>query len=206
MGLYSKYVLPHLLNVVMAQKHITQQRTKVVPLATGRVLEIGLGTGHNLAYYDVAKVTKVYGLEPAAEMRAIAGPAIEAAGIDVELLASPAEDIPLDDDSVDTVLTTYTLCTVGDAPTALSAMRRVLKPGGRLIFCEHGKAPDRAVQKWQNRINPLWKPIGGGCNINRDIPKILEDVGFRIDALETGYLPDAPRILSFNYWGNARVR
>lgn len=206
MGLYDKYILPHLLKVAMGQQNITDQRTKAVPLAQGRVLEIGLGAGHNIPHYNSAQVDVVYGLEPSAEMRAIAAPLIESAEVEVELLDSSAEDIPLESGSVDTVLTTFTLCTVGDTQAALASMRRVLKPGGRLVFCEHGISPDPSIRKWQERINPIWRPLGGGCNINRDIPKLLTDSGFHIEALETGYLPQTPRVLSYNYWGHAAIR
>ena len=122
----------------------------------------------------------------------------------VEYLALQGENIPLDGDSVDTVLVTYTLCTIVDAIAALEGMRRALKPGGRLIFCEHGRAPDEAVQRWQRRLNPLWGRIGGGCNLDRDIPALIETAGFRIDALDSMYLPGTPRFAGFNYWGSAR--
>ncbi len=206
MGLYSKYVLPHVIKLAMGQKHIADQRAKVVPWAEGCVLEIGLGAGHNLAFYDPDKVSRVLALEPSEEMRRLAQPAVDSAPVEVEWITEPAETIPLEAASVDTVLTTFTLCTVGDTAQALGAMRRVLKPGGKLVFCEHGKAPEEAVRRWQNRINPLWKRIGGGCNLNRDIPALLEQAGFRIEGLETGYLPDAPRILAYNYAGTALVR
>ena len=206
MGLYSKYVLPHLINVACGQQSIADQRKKVVPMAEGRILEIGLGAGHNLAFYDPEKVGKVWGLEPSPEMRAIAQKAVDAAPFEVEFLDLPGEEIPLEDKSVDTVLITFPLCTIPDTLTALNGMRRVLKPGGRLIFCEHGAAPEESVRRWQNRITPVWKPLGGGCHLNRDIPRLIREGGFNIPQLETGYLPDAPKILAFNYWGWAEPR
>ena len=122
---------------------------------------------------------------------------------DVEHLQLKGEEIPLDADSVDTVLITYTLCTIPDVATALGGMRRVLKPGGRLLFCEHGRAPDAGVARWQDRINPYWRRVFGGCNLNRDVPALLDRAGFRIDRLQTMYLPRTPRLAGFNYWGAA---
>lgn len=206
MGLYAKYVLPHVINCACGQESITEQRKKVVPLAEGRILEIGLGAGHNLPFYAPSRVEKLWGLEPSAEMRAIAQKAIDAAPFEVEVLDLPGEQIPLDDNSVDTIMVTYTLCTIADVAGALADMRRVLKPSGRMIFCEHGAAPDEKIRRWQNRLTPLWKRLGGGCHLNRDIPGLIMESGFKIPELEAGYLEDAPKILSFNYWGWAEPR
>ncbi|MCA9075548.1 MAG: class I SAM-dependent methyltransferase [Planctomycetaceae bacterium] len=204
MGLYSKYVLPRLQHLACGTRPIARQREKVVPHAEGRVLEIGMGTGLNLPYYDRDKVTKLWGLEPAAEMRQRAKQTARALDMEVEILDLPGEQIPLDDASVDTVLVTYTLCTIVDVERALRGMARVLRPEGKLIFCEHGAAPDVSVRRWQNRINPVWKRFAGGCNVNRPIPSLIEDSGFQIDSLETMYLPGF-RTLSYNYWGTAGV-
>lgn len=204
MGLYEKYLLPVLIDTACAQKPIMRQRAKVVPQARGRVLEIGIGSGLNIPLYDAAKVEMVYGLEPSAAMRARAAERVRQAKFKFEFIDLPGEEIPLDDKSVDTVLTTFTLCTIGDAEKALGGMLRVLRPDGQLLFCEHGIAPDANVAKWQNRINPFWKPIGGGCNINRNISQLIEAAGFHIQSLETMYLPGTPRIMGFNYWGMAR--
>ncbi len=206
MGFYEKYILPRGLNVAMGQKPIMKQREKVVPLAEGRVLEIGVGAGHNFAFYDPAKVEKLWALEPAEEMRALARPHAEKLSFEVDFLDLPGEDIPLDDNSADTIMITYTMCTIPDAVKALHGMRRVLKPGGRMIFCEHGKAPDEAILKWQNRLNPIWKKLGGGCNMNRDIPAIILEGGFQCEKMEEGYLPNSAKILSYNYWGHAVAR
>jgi ubiquinone/menaquinone biosynthesis C-methylase UbiE len=203
MGFYQRYVLPKLLNWSCGAKPIRAQRQKVVPLAEGRVLEVGIGSGLNLPYYDPGKVERVIGLDPAEEMLSYARRKSAALPFPVEYLALEGARIPLDRHSVDTVLVTYTLCTIPDAIGALEGMRAVLKPGGRLIFCEHGKAPDAAVRRWQDRLNPLWKRIGGGCNLDRDIPALIEAAGFRVDALETAYLPRMPRFAGFNYWGSA---
>jgi ubiquinone/menaquinone biosynthesis C-methylase UbiE len=204
MGFYARHVLPRLIELSCGTEAVQRQRRKVVPLAEGRVLEVGIGSGLNLPHYDPAKVERVFGLDPAEEMLAYARPRSNDAAFPVEFLALEGERIPLDRDSVDTVLVTYALCTIPDAVAALQGMGRVLKPGGQLIFCEHGRAPDAAVRRWQDRLNPIWKRIGGGCNLDRDIPGLIEAAGFRIETLETAYLPRAPRFAGFNYWGFAR--
>ena len=203
MGFYDRYILPLLLGTVMGAKPITYQRKKVVPRAEGRVLEIGFGAGHNLPFYDPAKVTHLWALEPSKELRARAAQRVAANTIPIEFLDLPGEEIPLDDASVDDVLITYTMCTIPDVTRALSQMRRVLKPGGRMIFCEHGKAPDADVEKWQHRIEPVWKKISGGCHLARPIPSLITDSGFAIGDMETMYLPGTPRWSGFNYWGSA---
>ena len=202
MGFYSKYILPKVVHVTCSMKPNMRQREKVVPLAHGRVLEIGIGSGLNLPYYDASNVTKVWGLEPSPDMTRMAERAARAVPFDVEFIGLPGEEIPLEDDSVDTVLITYTLCTIPDTQPALRQMARVLKPGGKLTFCEHGAAPDPSVRRWQDRINPIWKRLGGGCHLNRAIPELIEEGGFRITGMETMYIPGW-RPASFNYWGAA---
>ncbi len=206
MGFYDRVVLPRVLEWTCGSKPVRRQRQKVVPLAEGRVLEIGIGTGLNLPFYDAAKVERIIGLEPAEQMLRRAKARSGNLPFEVAYLALEGERIPLDRQSVDTVLVTYTLCTIPDAMNALEGMRRVLKPGGRLIFCEHGIAPDAAVRRWQNRLNPLWGRLGGGCNLNRDIPALIEGSGFDIDDLSNAYLPGTPRFAGFNYWGTAKPR
>jgi len=198
-------VLPRLINLACSTKPTRKQREKVVPLATGEVLEIGFGSGLNLPYYDHNKVRRIWGLEPSESMRRLASGSISESQIDVEFIELPAEEMPLDDESVDTVLVTYTLCTIPEVLQALEETRRVLKPQGRLLYCEHGKAPDDNVQKWQHRLNPTWKKIAGGCNLHRDIPAILDESGFLIEDDNRMYLPGV-RALSYNYWGSARIR
>jgi ubiquinone/menaquinone biosynthesis C-methylase UbiE len=205
MSFYSERVLPHLIDVACSTRPQQKQREKIVHRAAGDVLEIGFGSGLNLPYYDSARVRKIYGLEPSPGMRRKAQPAVEKSGIDVEFIDLPGEEIPLETDSVDTVLVTYTLCTIPDAVTALEGMRRVLKPGGTLLFCEHGMAPDASVRRWQDRLNPPWRRVAGGCNMNRDIPRLLEEGGFDITDDERMYIPGL-RILSYNFWGSARPR
>jgi ubiquinone/menaquinone biosynthesis C-methylase UbiE len=202
MGFYDKFVLPHLVSIACSPKPIRKQREKIVPLAEGYVLEIGMGSGLNLQHYDKRKVRKVFGLEPSAAMRKKALPQVRASGLEVEFIDLPGEEIPLEANSVDTVLVTYSLCTIPDAETALEGMRRVLKPGGRLLFCEHGRAPDAAVRRWQERIDPLWSTFAGGCHINKDIPALVRAGGFELREHEQMYIP-GPKIFSYNYWGAA---
>ena len=179
-----------------------RQREKLVPLASGRVLEVGMGSGLNLPFYDARRVTKVWGLEPSPEMSKMASAAVEAVAFDVEFVSAGGEQIPLDSESFDTVLMTFTLCTIPDAERALREIARVLKRGGKLLFCEHGAAPDAGVRRWQNRIDPLWRRLAGGCHLNRDIPGLIRRGGFEITRMDTMYIPGW-RPASFNYWGAA---
>ena len=203
MSFYDDRVLPHLIDLVCSTKPTRKQREKVVHLAEGDVLEIGFGSGLNLPFYDSGKVRRIFGLEPSEGMRRKAQPNVDASGLDVDFIDLPGEEIPLERQSVDTVLVTFTLCSIDDAVTALEGMRRVLRPGGKLLFAEHGAAPDNSVRRWQDRLNPTWKRFSGGCNMNRDIPGLIESSGFRITSDERMYIP-GPRILSYNYWGVAQ--
>ncbi len=205
MGLYAKYVLPHIVHFTCSLEPNMRQRAKVVPLAGGEVLEIGVGSGLNLPFYDPTRVKKLWGLEPSAEMRRLAQRAVRSLSFEFEFIDLPGEEIPLDASSVDTVLVTYTLCTIPETETALRGMARVLRPGGRLIFCEHGAAPDAGVRRWQDRVNPVWRRLSGGCELNRVIPELIRSAGFEIEALETMYLPGW-RPATFNYWGTAAPR
>ena len=205
MGLYERHVLPRVINVACSGSDADRQRRRVVPAATGRVLEVGMGPGLNLAHYDTSQVELVWGLEPNTAMRSLADDRIAASGLDVRWLDLPGEEVPLDDASIDTVVLTYTLCTIADWERALNQMRRVLRPGGELLFCEHGEAPDEAVQAWQRRVEPVWKRLAGGCHITRRIPDLLGQGGFGIHELDEGYQP-GPKISGYQYWGRARPR
>ncbi len=183
MGFYDRHILPPLLSLAMGTKPIRYQRKKVVPRAEGRVLEVGFGAGHNLPFYDASKVTHLWALEPAKEMRARAAERVGQSPLEIEFLDLPGEQIPLDDEAADTVLVTYTLCTIPDVMKALCEMRRVLKADGRMIFCEHGEAPDADVKRWQDRIAPAWRACFGGCHLGRPIPELLGEGGFAIASL-----------------------
>jgi len=203
MSFYDDRILPHLINLACTGKPTRRQREKIVPRAYGDVLEIGFGGGLNLPYYDSGNVRRIFGLEPSAGMRRSAAANIAASPLDVELIGLPGEEIPLDDNSVDSILVTYTLCTIPDALAALDGMRRVLKPRGHLFFCEHGKAPDDDVHNWQNRLNGAWGRLSGGCNMNRNIPALLREGGFVVEDDNRMYVPGI-RALSYNFWGTAR--
>ncbi len=203
MGLYDRYILPKLLDVACSARPIGKQRAKIVPQATGVVLELGFGSGLNLPYYDPEKVERLYALEPSAGMLVRAREKTNGAPFPVDVLPETAEALSLGAESVDTVLVTYSLCTIPDPVAALSAARRVLKPGGRLFFCEHGRAPDEGVYRWQQRIEPVWRVIGGGCRLTRAIPDLVTAAGYTIDKLDTMYLPKSPRWAGYNYWGTA---
>jgi ubiquinone/menaquinone biosynthesis C-methylase UbiE len=205
MSFYDDKVLPHFINMACGNKIIQYQRRRAVPQAQGRVLEVGMGPGLNLPFYDPNKVDMVWGLEPCHGMRSLAQPHIDEVPFEVQWLDLPGEEIPLEDNSVDTVLLTYTLCTIPDWRVALAGMRRVLKPGGKLIFCEHGRAPDPGVRRWQNRINPTWKKLAGGCNINRPIAQCLESGGFKIEKMQAEYVPKTPKFVGYTYSGYATI-
>jgi ubiquinone/menaquinone biosynthesis C-methylase UbiE len=202
MGLYDRYVLPRLLDYAMRDRSIMRQRAKVVPLAHGRVLEVGIGSGLNLSFYDKAKVEKLIGLDPSPELNVAARRRAEEAGVDVDWMMLSSERIPLPDQSVDSIVITYTMCSIPDVHSALLEMARVLKSGASMFFSEHGRAPDASVRRWQDRLDPLWGKISGGCHINRDVPGLLSDAGLFVQELDTMYLP-GPRPLTFQYWGRA---
>jgi ubiquinone/menaquinone biosynthesis C-methylase UbiE len=199
---YERHVLPWLVDFVCSRRPFRRQRQKVVPLATGRVLEIGIGTGLNLEHYDRARIGQLVGLDPGVEMHPRARQRSRRIGLAIEVIGLSAERIPFDDSSFDTVVVTYALCSIADPATALKEMHRVLKPGGRLIFCEHGLAPDVSVRGWQGRLTPLWSKVAGGCHLDRDVPRLLQEAGFQLDDLQQMYLP-GPRAVSYNYWGTA---
>ncbi|MFT5032885.1 MAG: ubiquinone/menaquinone biosynthesis C-methylase UbiE [Bacteroidia bacterium] len=205
MSFYEQHILPHVIDVACGNKVIMDERASLLGEAEGRVLEVGMGSGLNLRYYNPDKVDFVWGLDPSEGMRKKAQKNLGRSPVNVEWLGLPGEEIPLDNDSADTVVLTFTLCTIPDWQQALAQMRRVLKPGGKLLFCEHGAAPDASVLKWQNRINPLWKKIAGGCHLNRPIQKYLEESGFQIKHIEMDYLPKTPRIAGFRYRGLAGI-
>ena len=205
MGLYQRYLLPRLVQCACASPVVERQRRKVVPQAQGEVLEIGFGSGLNLPHYQREQVTRLWALEPSAEMRALAAPRVAASGLNLQWLDLPGEALPLPSASVDCVVMTYTLCTIPDAFAVLAQLKRVLRPGGRLLFCEHGAAPDAAVRRWQDRLDGLWGRLAGGCHLNREMAPLIASAGFRFDDVQSRYLPKTPRFAGYNTWGCARV-
>ena len=201
MSFYNDHILPHLINLAMRNRELTPYRERVVSRAEGRVLEIGIGSGLNLPFYGT-RVEQIIGLEPAARLLEMAQDRSGRSKQPVTFVSGSAEAIPLDDHSIDTVVTTWTLCSIPDAVGALKERRRVLRPGGQLLFVEHGLAPEDTIQKWQNRLTPLWKRIGGGCHLNRPIRTLIESAGFNITSLDTGYVK-GPKPMTFLYEGRA---
>ena len=204
MSFYNKYILPKILNCACASKPINYQRDKIVPLAEGVVLDIGIGSGLNIPFYNKTKIKQLYGLDPSKELLDIAKSVAKKENLEIEFLECGAESIPLPSKSIDTVLITYTMCTIPDVALSNSEIIRVLKDDGKLLFCEHGLAPDKNIAKWQKRINPLWSKIAGGCNLNRDIPNLISSSGFKISNMEEMYLPSTPKFAGYNYWGVAK--
>ena len=201
MGLYDKYILPKFLNCACGSKPINYQRQKVVPLAKGKVLDIGIGSGLNIPFYNSDKIDKVIGIDPSHELIELAKELANDSKASIDLVIGSAESIPYPDNFFDTVLVTYTMCTIYNVAIANKEMWRVLKDDGRLIFCEHGLAPDKKISKWQNRIDPFWGKIAGGCHLNRDIQKLITDAGFSFESLDKMYLPSTPKFAGYNYWG-----
>jgi ubiquinone/menaquinone biosynthesis C-methylase UbiE len=202
MSFYEDRILPYLVNLSMRNRRLAPYRKRVIGAAEGRVLEIGIGSGLNLPFYG-SRVREVVGLEPSLRLAAMAERAKHESSANVTLIQASAEQIPMEGGAFDTVVTTWTLCTIPDAHQALGEMRRVLKPGGQLLFVEHGLAPDIAVRKWQDRLTPIWKRIGGGCHLNRPITTLIASSGFRIDEINTGYMP-GPKPMTYMYEGRAR--
>ena len=200
MKFYNEKILPHLIDYACGMGQVMKTRAQVVPLAEGRVLEIGIGTGLNLSFYDAQKVSAIVGIDPAAQMQNLARRRADDIGIPVEMIALELGQIQAADASFDSIVCTFTLCTIPDPLAALREMRRVLKPGGRLLFSEHGRAPDLKVRVWQDRLTPLWKPLAGGCHLNRDIPALLGQGGFSIREVHSSYLP-GPRPMTWVWRG-----
>jgi len=204
MGLYAKYVLPRFIDLAMRNPETALLRAEWLPRARGDVLEVGIGSGLNLPFYS-SQVRRVYGLDPSIELQRIARERALGGSVEVEFLSQSAEDpVPLVDRSIDTVVITWSLCSIANGPKALQQIKRVLRADGRLIFVEHGRAPDPGVAAWQDRLTPVWKRIGGGCHLNRKIDEMIETAGFRITELKTCYLR-GPRPMTFTYQGFAHL-
>ncbi|PYS13662.1 MAG: SAM-dependent methyltransferase [Acidobacteria bacterium] len=204
MSIYQDRVLPYLIHLSMRQGNLATYRQRLLSAAEGRILEIGVGSGHNFRYYS-ERANHVIGLDPSPKLLSMARETIrsQAFPFPVELLQASAEAIPLRSGSLDTVVTTWTLCTIPNVTSALAEMCRVLKPDGRFLFVEHGLSPDPAVRRWQDRLTPIWKRISGGCHLNRAISQLVQDAGFRIDRIETGYMKGL-QPMTYMYEGFAR--
>ena len=196
---YDRHILPWLIDFGCGLPMVQARRRALVPQARGKVLEIGMGTGRNLPFYDRSRITQLVGVDPALQMHSLAQRRSAQAGLDVELVGLTAERLPLPDESFDTVVCTYTLCSIAHPVAALREVWRVLKPGGQFLFCEHGRAPDASVARWQTRIQPLWTPMMGGCHLDRDVPALLREAGLQAE-VDQGYLP-GPKLLTYHYWG-----
>jgi len=204
MGLYKEYIVPWLTHLAMKQGRLVPYRKRTVPGAVGRVLEVGIGSGLNLPFYGNG-IIQVVGLDPSPKLLEMARRAQRQTSIPLTLIDASAEHIPIEDRSIDTVVTTWTLCTIPDVLHALAEMRRVLKPGGHLLFAEHGRAPEPSVQRWQDRLTPAWKHVSGGCHLNRGVSELIQNAGFCVEWLDTGYMP-GPKPMTFMYEGRARPR
>ena len=202
MSLYARYLLPRLINLAMRSAATTAERARFIPVAAGVVLEIGAGSALNVPFYGVA-VERLYALDPSLELWRLGHHRVRDARFPIEFLQSSAESVPLGDHTVDTVVSTWTLCTIPDPAAALQEMRRVLRPQGTLVFIEHGWSPDARVRVWQERLNPVWKRVAGGCSLYRQIERLIAGSGFQISQLERGY-GDGPKPFAYLYKGLAR--
>ena len=204
MGFYGEWVVPALIDLSMRNERLRPYRERVAGAAEGRILDVGVGSGLNLPFY-ARQAREIFGLDPLPRLLARAQGNAQHMQIPVHLLEGSAERIPLADRSMDTIVMTWTGCSIPEVGAALGEMRRVLKPGGRLLFVEHGRAPEAGVARWQDRLDPFWRLLSGGCHLNRKMDDLISNAGFRIDRLETGYIP-GPRIMTFFYEGAATPR
>ncbi len=205
-GLFDRFLSPWLIHGACSLPPISEQRQKIVPLAEGVIVELGMGTGLNMPFYNPDRVKKLIGVDPGRALMNRAQAMAQKMPFDVDLYIDSAEQMPLDDNSADTVVVTYSFCTIPDNVAAVREARRILRPGGRLLFSEHGVSDRSATAKWQNRINPLWKKIAGGCHLNRNVEQLLLAEGFAIEELEKKCMTGVPGVLGYNYRGIARPR
>lgn len=205
MNFYDRYILPPLTHYACGTRLLARHRAALIPAARGKVLEIGIGSALNLDYYSATSVSSLTGIDPSQQLLGYAAKRAKRVAFPVELIPARAESLPLPDTVFDTVVVTFSLCTIPDLAASLGELRRVLKPDGRLLFCEHGLAPDASVQHWQQRIDPLWGKIAGGCHLSRNIPELLDDAAFRVTELSSAYLPRTPRFAGYVYRGSAAI-
>jgi len=203
MGLYNDRFLPHLIRLSMREATLVPYRRRVLSTAAGCVLEIGVGSGENLRLYS-KQVDRVIGLDPSPRLLSMAREAAPEAAVPVELMRGSAQEIPLADKCADTVVMTWTLCSIPDPSRALREIHRVLKESGRLLFVEHGRSPDPSVSRWQDRLTPLWSRLAGGCHLNRPMRALIEESGFRLERIDTGYMK-GPKPMTFLYDGSAQA-
>ena len=201
--LWSRFIQPRIISFACGTKPFLIQRTKIIPFAEGNVLEIGIGSGLNIPLYDTDLVTKIIGVDPSAAMHSLAKERINESPVSIEFISADAAEIPLQDQSIDTIVCTYTLCSVSNPQQVLKEVKRLLKPGGKFLFSEHGNAPDESVVKFQHKLEPIWKFLADGCHLTRSIPDLLDESDMKIDKIETMYLPKTPRFVGYNYWGMA---
>lgn len=197
--------MPRLITFCCGQPAIAKARSRIVPRAAGRVLELGCGGGINLDHYDHSRITALAGVDPSPQLLETARTKAQARGFHADFRAGYAESLPFADAAFDTVLTTFTLCSVRDPQAVLREMRRVLAPGGTILFLEHGAAPDAAPARWQHRVEPVWKRIAGGCHLTRPVAQAFADQGFRVEGTDRRYLPKTPRFLGWIEMGEARA-
>lgn len=202
--LYEAHIMPRIITFACGHTGIESRRREIVPLAEGRVFELGCGGGLNQALYDRTRVTGFAGIDPHARLLDHARERAGAMGWDYDIREGFGEEIPFPDSSFDTAVCTYTLCSVGDPAKVLSELRRILKPQGRLLFLEHGRAPDAEIARWQERIEPLWKPLAGGCHLTRPVGASLRGAGFEVEPFGQAYLDNTPRVVGWMEWGVAR--
>lgn len=200
--LYNRYVCPHVINLAMQTKPFRKQREKVIPQASGRVLEIGIGSGLNLDFYNISRISEIFAVEPDSVLLEKAKIKAKLNNISLNIKRLSAESLPFDNASFDTVVSTYTMCSISELNSVMVEIKRVLKNDGSFIFSEHGKAPDDNIHKWQKRLNPIQKRIGGGCCLDKDIPKIIINSNFKLQKINSMYVP-GPKFLSYHYWGTA---
>ena len=201
--LWSRFIQPRIISFACGTKPFMIQRTKIIPFARGNVLEIGIGSGLNIPLYDTDLVKKIVGVDPSAAMHSLAKERINESPVSIEFISADAAEIPLQDQSIDTIVCTYTLCSVSNPQQVLKEVKRLLKPGGKFLFSEHGNAPDESVVKFQHKLEPIWKFLADGCHLTRSIPDLLDESDMKIDKIETMYLPKTPRFVGYNYWGMA---
>jgi len=201
--LWSRFIQPRIISFACGTKPFMIQRTKIIPFARGNVLEIGIGSGLNIPLYDTDLVKKIVGVDPSAAMHSLAKERINESPVSIEFISADAAEIPLQDQSIDTIVCTYTLCSVSNPQQVLKEVKRLLKPGGKFLFSEHGNAPDENVVKFQRKLEPIWKFLADGCHLTRSIPNLLDESDMKIDKIETMYLPKTPRFVGYNYWGMA---